>query len=91
MPSVPRPTASDADSGTQIASAARAISGHGTGAGRGRTTSASQSGTTRVGHRASLPGLTALLCPERAGPTALVPASCQAGRNPPPAGCVQRA
>ena len=45
-PSVPRPAAYDADSGTQIASAARVISGHGTGARRGRTTSASQPGTT---------------------------------------------
>ena len=45
-PSVPRPAAYAADSGTQIASAARVISGHGTGARRGRTTSASQPGTT---------------------------------------------
>jgi hypothetical protein len=45
-PSVPRPAANDTDSGTQIASAARAISGHGTGARRGRTTSASHPGTT---------------------------------------------
>ena len=41
---MPLPSASDADSGTQIASTARIISGQGPG--RGRTTSASQSGTT---------------------------------------------
>ena len=40
------PSASDTDSGTQIARTARIISGQGTGARRGRTTSASQSGTT---------------------------------------------
>jgi hypothetical protein len=40
------PSANAADSGTQMASAARIISGHGTGAGRGLTTSASQPGTT---------------------------------------------
>src|SRR5580693_3548532 len=45
-PSVPLPTANAADSGTQIASAVRTISGHGSGAGFGRTTSTSQSGTT---------------------------------------------
>src|SRR5690348_8328347 len=45
-PSEPRPAANDTDRGTQIASAARAISGHGTGARRGRTISASHSGTT---------------------------------------------
>ena len=45
-PSVPWPSASDADSGTQIASTARIISGQGTGVRFGRTTSASQSGTT---------------------------------------------
>jgi hypothetical protein len=43
---VPLPSARAADSGTQIASVARIISGHGRTAGRGRTTSASQSGTT---------------------------------------------
>jgi hypothetical protein len=45
-PSVALPTASAADSGTQIARSARIMSGHGSGAGRGRTTSASQSGTS---------------------------------------------
>ena len=40
------PTANAVASGTQIASAARIISGHGHGAGFGRTNSASQSGTT---------------------------------------------
>src|SRR5690242_6996583 len=45
-PSEPRPTANVTDRGTQIASAARVISGHGTGARRGRTISASHPGTT---------------------------------------------
>jgi len=45
-PSETRPAANDTDRGTQIASAARVISGHGTGARRSRTTSASHAGTT---------------------------------------------
>jgi hypothetical protein len=39
------PTANPVPSGTQIAKAARIMSGHGSGAGFGRTSSASQSGT----------------------------------------------
>ena len=88
-PRVPLPSASDTDSGTQIASAARIISGQGTGAGRGRTTSASHSGTTAAriaaarppsvlimaGLRSSLPAAAHhLYYPERSYRTA--PVSC---------------
>ena len=54
-PREPLPSASDTDSGTQIASAARIISGQGTGAGRGRTTSASHSGMTAARIAAARP------------------------------------
>jgi hypothetical protein len=45
-PIVGLPTANPTASGTQMASAARIMSGHGSGAGFGRISSASQSGTT---------------------------------------------
>src|SRR5580700_11493309 len=45
-PIVVLPAANATPSGTQMASAARIMSGHGSGAGFGRTTSARQSGTT---------------------------------------------